>query len=268
MTTDFRDRAAEQFATIADPGVFGCWHVVVEAAGQRWLTPDSIGELIGALETGRGVGVEEYGMDVTGPDTIEAAFISERYTRPRLPMVSELRRLSGMPIAADIALHHRGARGSLHPRAPPPALNPAALGFGSGPSSDGARGLKRLGPSPPSASGSPFHLRQRVTLPPPAAAPLRLGIPSCPRRTSLDFSRSTISHSSTNPAHPLQPTRRPYFVLETTGSRSRGGAGALGQRVETLRLLRRRRGPPFHRRLHPLQPRRQCRRHRGSGPAC
>jgi hypothetical protein len=85
-----RRLAEQQYASISDAEVFGCWHVVVEAIGQRWLTLESLDELIHTLQTGGGLGVQEYGMEVIGGERVEVAFIDERYTCPRDAMVYEL----------------------------------------------------------------------------------------------------------------------------------------------------------------------------------
>lgn len=103
-----RERAAQQYATITDRSVFNCWHVVVEAVDQRWLTVDALPGLIEDLESGGGRAVEEYGIEVSGPGEVEVAFLDERYTCARWPMIAELRTLAGLP-AADV----RGARAVL-----------------------------------------------------------------------------------------------------------------------------------------------------------
>ena len=89
-----RTLAEQRYPLIGDPTVFGCWHVVVEAIEQRWLTPGSLGELIRTVETGGGLGAQEYSIDVIGPDLVEVAFIDERYTCSRAAILDELRRLA------------------------------------------------------------------------------------------------------------------------------------------------------------------------------
>src|SRR6188472_2250654 len=90
----FRAHAAEQFATIRDPAVFGAWHVIVEAAEQGWLTASSLDTMIETLRRGGGHGVEEYGLDVIDEATVEVSFIDERYLVPRAALLSELERLA------------------------------------------------------------------------------------------------------------------------------------------------------------------------------
>ncbi|GAA2683926.1 MULTISPECIES: hypothetical protein [Actinosynnema] len=100
-TDRFRALAEQRYATIADPGVFACWHVVVEAIGRRWLTPGTVDGLIGALETGGGAGVEEYGIDVVDHDEVEVALVGDRFTCSRRAMLAELRALAAAERGED-----------------------------------------------------------------------------------------------------------------------------------------------------------------------
>jgi len=116
-----RDRvtqaAESRYPEISDPEVFGCWHVVVEAAHRGWLTADgrlSVGRLAGTLAAGGSLGVEEYDMDVEDGRVV-VTFLDERYTCPRPAMVDELRRL-------DEYLHSSATAASSPP--PQPGLSP------------------------------------------------------------------------------------------------------------------------------------------------
>ena len=89
--------AETQYPGIRDPDVLQCWHVVIEAVSQQWLRPEEVPLLIRELETGGGLGAEEYSIDVDqeGGDLsqVVVSFIAERYRCPRAAMLEELRRL-------------------------------------------------------------------------------------------------------------------------------------------------------------------------------
>lgn len=85
--------AEQQYASIRDPEVFACWHVVVEAIASRWLWPEALDDLLYELDTGGGLGAEEYYLEVTESDRVEATLINEACTCPRDEMLYELRRL-------------------------------------------------------------------------------------------------------------------------------------------------------------------------------
>jgi hypothetical protein len=78
-----RALAEQQYASIRDREVFACWHVVVEAIANRWLWPEALDDLLHELDTGGGLGAEEYSIEVIDLDRVEVAFITERCTCPR-----------------------------------------------------------------------------------------------------------------------------------------------------------------------------------------
>ncbi|GLW90043.1 hypothetical protein [Actinokineospora globicatena] len=83
--------ATDQYATIEDPAVFTCWHVLVEAIGKGWLT--SLDTLISILESGGGgVAAEEYGVDVFGEE-VEISLVSDHFTCSRTALLHEVRKL-------------------------------------------------------------------------------------------------------------------------------------------------------------------------------